>query len=136
MSLKFEADGVPSEKLPIPVGWRVLIAPVKIEEVTGGGIVLVNETVKSEEYFRHVGKVLAVGPEAYQHEKFMKSVLIDGQVKKIRAEPWVKVGDIIGYHSFNGISRAFKHDGANHTIKYINDDEVIEIITDVSTVDY
>lgn len=133
---KFEADGVSPEVLPKPVGWRILIAPIKIEETTKGGIVLVNESIKSEEYFRNVGKVLAVGPEAYSHEKFMKSVLIDGEVKKIRSEPWCTPGDIIGYHSFNGVGRALKHNGETHYVKYINDDEVIEIITDMNTIDF
>jgi co-chaperonin GroES (HSP10) len=132
----FEADGVSPELLPKPVGWRVLIAPVRIEELSKGGIALVNESIKSEEYFRNVGKVLAIGPEAYSHEKFMKSVLIDGDLKKIRAEPWCKVGDIIGYHSFNGVNRALKAEGKIHSVKYINDDEVIEIITDLSTIDF
>lgn len=132
----FEADGVPAKILPKPVGWRLLIAPVKIEEVTKGGIVMVNESIKSEEYFRNVGKVLAIGPEAYQHEKFMKSVLVDGQVKKVGAEQWIKVGDIIGYHSFNGVNRALRYNGVTHTIKYINDDEVIEVIADLSTLDF
>jgi co-chaperonin GroES (HSP10) len=132
MTLRFEAEGVPVEKLPIPVGWRVLIAPIKIEEMSAGGIALVNESIKSEEYFRNVGKVLAVGPAAYSHEKFMNAVLIDGDVKKIRCEPWCKVDDVIGYHSFNGVNRVLKIGDETHTIRYINDDEVIELITDVS----
>ena len=132
----FEAEGVSPELLPHPVGWRILIAPVKIEELSKGGIALVNESIKSEEYFRNVGKVLAIGQEAYSHEKFMKTVLIDGEVKKVRSEPWCKVGDIIGYHSFNGVNRLLKIDGKTHSIKYINDDEVIEIITELNTLDF
>lgn len=134
--MKFEAEGVPSECLPCPVGWRILIAPVKIEELSKGGIALVDQSIKNEEYFRNVGKVLAIGPSAYAHEKFMKAILIDGEVKKVRAEPWCKPGDIIGYHSFNGVNRVFKHEGELHTIRYINDDEVIEIINDLQTIDF
>lgn len=134
--MQFEAEGVPSECLPSPVGWRVLVAPIKIEELSKGGIVLVNESIKTEEYFRNVGKVLAIGPSAYSHEKFMKSILIDGKVQKIRSEPWCQSGDVIGYHSFNGVNRVFKANGKLHNIKYINDDEVIEIISDLTTLDF
>jgi co-chaperonin GroES (HSP10) len=134
--MKFEADGVSPELLPHPVGWRILIAPVKIEELSKGGIALVSESIKSEEYFRNVGRVLAIGCEAYSHEKFMKSVLVDGQVRKVSATPWCKVGDIIGYHSFNGVNRLLKIDGETHSIKYINDDEVIEVINETSTLDF
>ena len=38
--MRFEAENVPFEKLPKPAGWRILLAPVKIEEQTKGGIVI------------------------------------------------------------------------------------------------
>jgi co-chaperonin GroES (HSP10) len=128
MALEFETDGLPIEKLPIPAGWRILISPVKINETTQGGIVLVENTVKHAEYFRNVGKVVAVGREAYSHAKFNGGIPIDEKTP----HPWCKVGDIVHYSSYVGMDIKVMHEGKEVKIKVCNDDEVIAIVGDTS----
>lgn len=126
--IRFEAEEVPAELLPKPVGWRLLISPVKIEEMTRGGIALVADSVKSQEYFRNVAKVLAVGEGCYQHPKFNGGIPLE----KNTPRPWCKVGDVIQYSSYTGAEIIIKHAGKEHKVRVINDDEVITVITDLS----
>ena len=59
-----------ADQLPAPTGWRILVEPIDIEETTAGGIVLAKESVQKREYNRYVGKVISMGPDCYNHEKF------------------------------------------------------------------
>ena len=124
--MKFEADNIPVEKLPNPVGWRMLIAPVKIENVSKGGIVMVDDSVKMFEYFRNVAKVLAMGPSCYEHPKYQGGIPIEEKMPK----PWCKVGDIIQYSTYTGIDITLQHEGVESKLRYINDDEVLGVIKD------
>jgi co-chaperonin GroES (HSP10) len=124
--ISFEADGVPLEKLPQPAGWRLLIAPIKIEEVTKGGIVLTGESQKTLEYFRDVGRVVAMGSECYKHPKFQGGLSLE----KREPTPWCKAGDIVQFSSYTGMIVAVNHEGQLHRLKVINDDEVATVIND------
>lgn len=126
--MKFEADNVPLSLLPAPAGWRLLIAPVKISEQSQGGIVIVEQATKAMEYFRNVAKVLAIGEGCYQHPKFQGGVSLTERTPK----PWCQVGDIITYSSYTGMDFQIHVDNEPHKLKFINDDEVISIITDTS----
>jgi co-chaperonin GroES (HSP10) len=127
----FEADNIPADKLPKPSGWRILVAPVKIKEKTDGGIVLVDESKKTAEYFRDIGRVLAMGTGCYEHPKFQGGVPIQDKTP----EPWCKVGDVISYNSYTGKDIALNYDGVCK-LKVINDDEVVAVITDLSLFDF
>ncbi len=124
--MNFEAENVPLEKLPQPAGWRILVAPVKIEKVSQGGIVLVDDTTEAMQYFRNVGKVLAVGSECYKHPKFQGGIELT--VKEPRA--WCKVGDIIHFNSFNGADIVLHYEGEAIKLKIMNDDCVFSVIPD------
>lgn len=126
--LCFETDGIPLEKLPKPAGWRILLAPIKIQETTKGGIVLVDETIQHSEYFRNVGKVVGIGDAAYLHPKFNGGIPLESR----QPTPWVRLGDIVHYSSYTGMNLTFIHDGKEVKLKLCNDDEVISIITDTS----
>lgn len=130
--LIFEADNFPIEKLPKPAGWRLLIAPIKIQETSKGGIVLVDESRKVAEYFRDIAKVLAVGPGCYEHPKFQGGIPLEQQQPK----PWCKVGDIIHYSSYTGKDITIQHKGEIVKLKFINDDEVVSIIDDLSVLNF
>lgn len=105
--------------MPVPVLWRLLIEPVKVEETTAGGIVLAPETQKAKEYLRYVGKVLAIGAGAYQHSKFA-----DCQVK-------LEVGDWVIYQTYAGFDiKILDAQGQPRTLRFINDDEVMAIAPD------
>ena len=130
-NITFEGDGIAPEKLPKPVGWRILVGPIKIEEVTKGGILLMEESVKSKEYVRFVAKVLATGPSSYEHSRFQGGI----DIREMRPKPWVRVGDIILVGQYAGqIIPCVDHHGNEHTLKLMNDDEVLGIIPDISAI--
>ena len=126
--MRFEADNVPIEKLPRPAGWRILIAPVKIEEQSKGGIVLIDDSVKTQEYFRNIAKVVNMGHLCYTDPKFQGGIGLD----KATPKPWCKIGDVIKYNSYTGQEVVINHDGEVNKLRVINDDEVICVINDVS----
>ena len=127
----FEAENIPVEKLPAPVGWRLLIGMIRIEKETNGGIVLLNETVEKENYIRCLGKVLAVGDDCYQHPKFQGGV----ELATRQPRPWAKVGDIVLIGQYVGLAiNLVDEQGEKQTVKVLNDDEVLAIITDIDSV--
>jgi len=81
-----------------PLGGRVLVKPVKEEEVTKSGIVL-PDTVDKEKKME--GEVLAVGPG---------KILENGE----RAKMEVKVGDKVLFEKWGG--EEVKMDGAEYKI--------------------
>lgn len=128
----FEADDVPAELLPKPVGWRILIAPVTISNTSSGGILIIDESVKTLEYFRNIAKVVALGEGCYQHPKFQGGIPLDQSDPK----PWCKVGDVIQYSSYTGADIVIQHEGEVSKLKFINDDEVISVIPDLSVLNF
>jgi co-chaperonin GroES (HSP10) len=128
MAIAFETDDVPVHLIPQPAGWRLAVAPVKIKDVSKGGIALVNETIEHSEYFRTVGKVVAIGDQCYRHPKFNAGVAVEVR----EPEPWVKVGDIVHYSNYGGMDINFIYNDKPVKIKVINDDEVLTKISDTS----
>jgi len=127
-NIAFEADGIPLDKLPKPAGWRLLIAPIKIEEKTQGGIVLTGESQKTLEYFRDVGKIVAMGDECYKHPKFQGGIPLELREPK----PWCKIDDVVQYSSYTGQVVVVQHEGKTYKLKVINDDEIATVINDLS----
>jgi len=130
--MNFEAENVPLEKLPKPAGWRLLLAPVKINEISKGGIVIVDESRKTAEYFRNIAKVVAMGAECYQHPKFQGGIGLE----KATPKPWCKVGDVVQYSSYTGADMVIQHEGTECKLRFINDDEVISVIEDLSVMNF
>lgn len=59
-------DGVTETiKLPIPIGWKVLIRPKQAAKQSAGGIVFANETTEAEQSLVYVGQILAMGDAAF-----------------------------------------------------------------------
>lgn len=114
-SVQFEIvnDEIAPEDIPQPVGWRILVEPIKVEEITLGGIVLPGQTVEAKEHLRYVGKVIAMGPQCYKHAKF------EG------GEPWCKVGDWIAYGQYTGHEiRVRTKSGGKTVLRVVNDDTI------------
>jgi len=101
------------ERMPSPVGWRLLILPYKGKGVTDGGIVLTKQTVDREAVASTVGYVLKVGDLAYTDEG------------KFEGKPWCKEGDWIIFGRYAGCRLSLEDD---HEVRIINDDEVIATI--------
>lgn len=110
------ADELDAEDIPDPVGWRILIEPLRVKEQTAGGIVLPEQVKKNEAYLRYIGRVVKMGPLCYKHAKF------EG------AEPWCKPGDwvVFAYHS--GQPVMVKTEKAEVELKLVNDDEIRAVI--------
>lgn len=70
------------------LGFRVLIEPEEIKEVTAGGIVLPEELIKAERRATQTGTIVSIGPTAWQ-------AFDDG-------EKWAKVGDKVHYSKYGG----------------------------------
>ena len=56
------------ERMPNPVGWRLLVLPYKGKGKTDAGILLTKQTTDRESLATVVAYVLKVGPLAYQDE--------------------------------------------------------------------
>lgn len=96
---------------PQPTGYRLLVEPVQVKQETAGGIALPEQAVKAQEYLRYIGKVVAMGPEAYKHQKF------DGA--------WCEVGDWIAYGQYAGQELMIRSEDGPKKLRLINDDEVL-----------
>lgn len=103
----------------IPVGYRLLIEPVKAEEKSAGGIIFAHETKDAHDAFSYIGKVVGMGSDCYQHPKF----------KEIS---WCKVGDYIAHGRYAGQKFVIKGKGGGDDITYrlLNDDEVLGVVPD------
>jgi len=93
------------EKLPQPVGYRILIRPVPAVEKTKGGIILTDKSREDQSYLNSIGQVIVMGPECYSDRK----------------KPWCKVGDWILYGRYAGAKISVQ----NVKMVLINDDEVL-----------
>jgi co-chaperonin GroES (HSP10) len=129
--IKFEGENLDPARLPIPLGWHVVVGMINISEKSEGGIVLVNQSIKNEQYFRSMAKVLAVGPDAYQAPKFQGEVpLTNGKTPK----PWVSVGDIVFIDKNSGKKLEFIDPETDQVcaLKIINDENILAIMPDPS----
>ena len=103
------------ERMPNPVGYRLLVLPYKGKGVTDGGIMLTQQTVDRESLATVVAYVLKVGPLAYADDKKF------GGIPWCQEKDWVLIGRYAG-------ARFSLDDDAE--VRMINDDEVIGTILD------
>jgi co-chaperonin GroES (HSP10) len=127
---EFDGTNIPPEQLPVPKGWQILLAPIKITEETAGGIILVKEEVKHQETVRFISKVLAVGPLAYSGDKFKV------HPKAPKAEPWCKVGDIVSTGQYTGSQiPCMSETGDKFYLRLVADDEIKTVIPSMEIID-
>jgi co-chaperonin GroES (HSP10) len=125
MELRVEQILVDPERIPDPVGWRILVEPIRVLAATESGIQLPDQTVKAQEYLRYVGQVIAIGPDAYKHDKFQSQ--------------WIKAGDWVAFSQYEGQEIRVKgetEDGRPGVAVYrlINDDSILARINDPESV--
>jgi chaperonin GroES len=101
-----------------PCGWRVLVKPQEIKEVSESGIVLTTGSFKDREQMGNTtGLVVAMGDQCYADEP----------------APWCKVGDKIIFAKYAGLLYLGK-DGNQY--RMINDKDVTGTLdADVNLVD-
>ena len=102
------------EKLPNPVGWRMVLFPLKLKEKTKGGLLLTDETVEQSQITTNICKVLKMGALCYKDEN------------KFPTGPWCKEGDWVLITRYAG-SR-IRIDGGE--LRIINDDEILATVDD------
>jgi chaperonin GroES len=101
-------------RLPEPSGFRVLIVTSKTKEKTAGGVYLPDDLRKAEDTASIIGKVIKLGPDAYNDaDKFPNGA-------------YCQEGDFIIFRSYSGTR--FKVDGAE--FRLINDDTVEAVVED------
>lgn len=122
-NIRFEGDNLTPEQIPQATGWHIVIAPIKIEEKTSGGIIITTDDQKMAETTRFVSKVLAVGPLAYKHDKFK------AHPDEVNPQPWCGIGDIITTSSYTGSNIPMIDESGSYFLKIINDDEVLTNVT-------
>tara|TARA_R100001244_G_scaffold38640_1_gene34924 strand:+ start:5121 stop:5558 length:438 start_codon:yes stop_codon:yes gene_type:complete len=103
-----------AESLPRPTGYRILILPFTLPEVTRGGIHLAKATLDKERIATVVGYVVAMGPDAY------------GDMNKFPEGAWCKEGDWVIFGRYAGAR--FQIEGGD--MRLLNDDEILAIIDD------
>jgi len=99
------------EKLPLPVGWRILVLPFEASKKSKGGIIYSDDAVERASIASTCGNVLAMGSQAYDKEKFPEG-------------PWCKKGDWVVFARYAG-SR-IKIQGGE--VRLLNDDEILATI--------
>ncbi|MGH9426101.1 MAG: co-chaperone GroES [Terriglobia bacterium] len=112
-----DQDVVVPEGHPVPVLWRVLIAPVRPRKISKGGILIAESARANQSYLTYVGKIIALGDLAWQHPRF------EGETHKL------VVGDFVIYGRFAG--QALEYKGVKMLL--VNDDEILATAKDVDS---
>lgn len=110
-------EALKSGTVPVPKGWKVLVAlPVFEERATESGIILTDSTKKAEETASVLGYVMAMGADAYK------------DMDKFPSGPWCSIGDFIIMRSYSGTRFIV----GGHEFRLINDDTVEGVVADPS----
>jgi co-chaperonin GroES (HSP10) len=110
---KEKGEGL-ADRLPDPVGYKLLVIKPKVVDKTESGLVVSSEFVRKEEAGAVVGLVLKVGDMAYKDET------------KFPTGPWCKEGDFVLIGAYRG-SR-FSVDGEEFIM--VNDDMIEGTVED------
>ena len=108
------------ERLPQPVGYRILVIPYYMKSQTKGGIYIPDATRDRESFATVAAYVVKLGPDAYSDEnKFPTGAWCS-------EKSWVLMGRYAG--------NRFKVE--NLEVRLINDDNIIATILDPSDISY
>lgn len=104
-----------AKQLPIPVGYKMLIALPDVEETVGEGLLVkAKMTMDAEEVTTVVAFILKQGPDCYQDKA------------KFPTGPWCKEGDFVIVRAYSGTR--FKVHGKE--FRLINDDSIEAVVED------
>ena len=108
------------DRLPQPVGYRLLVIPYYMKEKTKAGIYIPDATRDRESFATVAAYVIKVGPDAYKDEQKFPT----GAWCSVKS--WVLMGRYAG--------NRFKVDGLE--VRLINDDNIIATILDPADISY
>lgn len=84
-----EGTQLPKEgEVVIPFGWQVLVMPVQARAKSAGGIIIPEMSQAKEQYLAYCGQIVALGPLAYKHQKYIDMGITDAD-KPHRGEWWL-----------------------------------------------
>jgi len=109
-----EIDKDVKSQLPVPTGWKILIAMPKADEKTEGGIIKATSTVQDEEISNICGYVLKLGPECYN------------DTKRFPNGAWCNEGDWVVFRAYSGTRMKMYV----QEFRLINDDTVEAVVDD------
>lgn len=92
-----------------PVGHRVLIKPLVLEEKTESGIIISSNTIEMERLAQMKGIVIEVGTTAYADQP----------------TPWCKVGDLVTFGKYSGLVYKGKETKDKLEYRVINDLDIV-----------
>lgn len=87
------------QRIPEPVGWRILVMEQRAPESSRGGIQLASETKEYHDALNFIGRVVAIGPTAYRNKKFM---VVNDDNRLVLPMPWCDLGDWVTYRKYTG----------------------------------
>ena len=106
------------DPLPVPLGWRIIVRPIAVKEVTKGGILLPDAFKDDVQSLTTVGRVLAIGPLCFEGTDM-------GGIR------WYDVGAYITFPKYAGVKFLYK----GIRLLVLNDDEAIMRIDDPAALD-
>lgn len=83
-------EGMKAKQLPVPTGYRLLIAIPEADKTFESGLIKADQTRMIEEVATVVGLVVAMGPDCYTDKA------------KFPTGPWCKIGDFIIVRAYGG----------------------------------
>ena len=102
-------------QLPVPVGYRVLIALPQVEETFDGTNLLKTDTQRNQEHIMSIiGLVVDMGDQAY------------GNVERFPTGPWCKQGDYVMFRANTGTRFSI----AGKEYRLMNDDSIEAVVAD------
>lgn len=102
-SVETELNGPPPR-----VGGYQIMVKINIAEKSKGGILLPETVQYLEKYRSSVGRVVAMGPDAYKGERF-------------KSGPWCKLGDWVVFPKHEGHTTTFR----KFPVQVFSDDRVL-----------
>lgn len=97
-----------------PIGYRVLIIPDQVEEISPGGIHIVKDAVKQEQLAQVKGIVKAIGKDAFSD-----------------SEDKIKAGDVVLYQRYSGMKIPNDDGTFRDDLLLLNDRDITCIIENI-----
>jgi co-chaperonin GroES (HSP10) len=117
LSLELEDTTRLEDKIPAPVGYRLLVELPKTEETfTGSQIIKTHKELNHDQVLSFVGRVIDMGQEAYSDKD------------RFPSGPWCKVGDYVIFRTNTGTR--FKL--GDTEFRLMNDDSIEAVVADPS----
>ena len=110
-----------NNKVPIPIGWKVIVQPKKGKTETSGGID-VSATVDAQEHLAYLGTIVAMGEAA-----FMTRTQGGLDMSKWSVRP--QVGDFVMFSPYSG--QHIHPTGGDPDLRLINDTDIHALIDDL-----